>query len=181
MRIVDKMACYWQIFIETILYKPMTLFPPIDDDSIFFSMYDSESDWSRYAIKAFQLDDTQWQSLEHYYQAMKFDDASYRERIRLADTPQVAEKLGNVRFKKKRSDWKSVETTVMTRAIYTQCRTHEDMSASLLATSDENLIEDSQFDYFWGCGRDRRGENHFGKVLMNVRVKLQQEQSNSHN
>ncbi len=154
----------------------MALFPPINDDSTYFSMYDNETPWSRYAIKPFQLENAEWQSIEHYFQAMKFDNESYREKIRLAETPQAAEKLGNARFKKKRSDWKAVETTVMTRAIYTQSRTYEEISAALLATGDENLVEDSQFDYFWGCGRDRRGENHYGQVLMNVRTKLQEEQ-----
>jgi predicted NAD-dependent protein-ADP-ribosyltransferase YbiA (DUF1768 family) len=37
------------------------------------------------------------------------------------------------------------------------------------------LVESSNYDYFWGCGRDRRGENMYGKVLMNVREKLREE------
>ena len=155
----------------------MALFPPINDDSTYFSMYDSEMAWCRYAIKPFLLESVEWQSIEHYYQAMKFDNVAYREKIRLSETPQAAEKLGNARFKKKRSDWKAVQTTVMTRAVYTQCRTYDDVSRALLLTGDENLVEDSQFDYFWGCGRDRRGENRFGQVLMNVRAKLQEEQN----
>ena len=153
----------------------MSLFPPIDDNSIFFSMYDDESSWSRHAIKPFELEGVQWPSIEHYYQSMKYDSKEYREKIRNAATVQEAEKLGNKRFKKKRSDWKQVETTIMTRAVYTQCRTYDDMAESLLKTGKENLVEDSQFDYFWGCGRDRRGQNHFGHILMNVRKKLNEQ------
>ena len=153
----------------------MALFPPINDDSTYFSMYDLEYCCSRHAIKPFTLDGEKWQSIEHYYQAMKFDQADYREKIRLAADPKVAEKLGNKRFKRKRSDWQEVQTTVMTRAVYTQCRTYDDIANSLLATGEEKLVENSQFDYFWGCGRDRRGENHFGQVLINVRAKLLEE------
>ena len=32
------------------------------------------------------------------------------------------------------------------------------------------------YDYYWGVGRDGRGHNVFGKVLMAVRDKLMQEQ-----
>ena len=153
----------------------MSLFPPIDDNSLYFSMYSKEESWSRYVIKPFYLDEMEWQSVEHYYQAMKFDSADYREKIRQAETPEKAAKLGNARFKRKRSDWKAVQTVVMTRAVYTQCHTYSEMTDDLLATEDQRLVEDSQFDYFWGCGRDRRGKNHFGQVLMNVRTKLRQE------
>jgi len=153
----------------------MSLFPPRDDNALYFSMYSEDSAWSRYALKAFSLENEMWPSIEHYYQAMKYESAAYSEKIRLSETPQLAAKLGNKRFKKKRADWKQVETVVMTRAVYTQCRTHEEIAQSLLETGDQNLVEDSQFDYFWGCGRDRRGENHYGKVLMNVRKKLKEE------
>ena len=153
----------------------MALFPPIDDNSTYFSMYDLDYCCSRHAMKSFKLDNEEWQSIEHYYQAMKFDQADYQKKIRLASDPKVAEKLGNKRFKRKRLDWREVETTVMTRAVYTQCRTYAEIANSLLATGDEKLVENSQFDYFWGCGRDRRGENHYGQVLMNVRSKLREE------
>ena len=55
----------------------MALFPPINDNSTYFSMYDEETSWSRYAIKPFQLEGLEWQSIEHYYQAMKFDNETY--------------------------------------------------------------------------------------------------------
>lgn len=34
-----------------------------------------------------------------------------------------------------------------------------------------------QYDYFWRNGRDMRGNNAFGKVLMNIRDKLRKEQA----
>lgn len=153
----------------------MALFPPIDDNSTYFSMYDLEYCCSRHVVKPFELDDAQWKSIEHYYQAMKFNQVDYQEKIRLTSDPKAAEKLGNKRFKRKRSDWQEVQTTVMTRAVYTQCRTYREIADNLLATGEEILVENSQFDYFWGCGRDRRGENHYGQVLMNVRAKLREE------
>ena len=31
------------------------------------------------------------------------------------------------------------------------------------------------YDCYWGCGRDTRGLNTYGKVLMNVRARLRKE------
>ena len=65
----------------------------------------------------------------------------------------------------------------MTRAMYTKCKAYSEVGLALLNTADKTLVENSMYDYFWGCGRDRRGENHFGKVLMNIRQKLHEEAS----
>jgi ribA/ribD-fused uncharacterized protein len=64
---------------------------------------------------------------------------------------------------------------MMTRAVYTKCRSHEDVARRLLDTGNKILVESNQFDYFWGCGRDRRGHNTYGKVLMDVRQRLREE------
>ncbi|HEY7886153.1 MAG TPA: NADAR family protein [Cellvibrionaceae bacterium] len=150
------------------------LFPSIKDDDIAFSMQDPSDDWSRLSAHPFELEGVEWPTVEHYYQAMKFDDANYREKIRGSDVG-AAIKLGDRWFKKKRSDWKSIEKVVMTRALYIKCRTYPIIAERLLATGDKTLLENSQYDYHWGCGRDRRGGNLYGKVLMNVREKLREE------
>jgi len=61
---------------------------------------------------------------------------------------------------------------VMTRAIYTQCQMYPEFSEALLATGDKKIVDVSQYDYFWGLGRDLRGENQYGKMLMAVREKI---------
>ena len=65
----------------------------------------------------------------------------------------------------------------MTRGIYVRCRTHPELAEALLDTGDTKIVENSNFDYCWGCGRDRRGENRYGKVLMNVRARLREERA----
>lgn len=153
------------------------LFPEDNPDALFFSMNDVEFCCARNALRPFHLEGEEWPSAEHYYQAMKFIAPDYREKIRLAETTALAVKLGKARFKRKRPDWNAVRTTVMTRAVYTQCRTHADMAAALLDTESQPLVESSQYDYYWGCGRDRRGDNHYGKLLVNVRAKLREQLS----
>jgi ribA/ribD-fused uncharacterized protein len=118
--------------------------------------------------------------VEHYFQGMKFTDDVHQEQVRNAISPTDARKLGRKRRKSFRSDWKRVRETVMTRGVYTRCRTHPELAEALLNTGDQKIVENSNFDYFWGCGRDRRGDNKYGHVLMNVRAKLQEERAGSH-
>ena len=86
--------------------------------------------------------------------------------------------MGASRFKKVRDDWKKVRRVVMTRAVYTRSHAHPESAKALLETGSRKLMENSQYDYFWGCGRDRRGENTYGQVLMDVREKLRNETKN---
>lgn len=132
---------------------------------------------SSFSKHGFDLDGDTWPSVEHYYQAMKFKPGELRDNIRDSDHPAKAQKLAAKNKKSVRNDWKQVKEVIMTRGVYIKCRTHPDVANALLATEDRRIIENSQFDYFWGCGRDGRGHNTFGKVLMSVREKLRREMS----
>ena len=113
--------------------------------------------------------------MEHYYQAMKFGDAEYREQIRLAPTPKDAASLGKSKKHQKRKDWDKVKVIVMTRGTYIKCRTYPDIAQTLLDTGEIDIADVSQYDYFWGSGRDMRATNAFGQMLMDIREKLRAE------
>ncbi len=148
------------------------IFADHDLHSIYFTRSDVNEDLGSFSKHPFHLDESEWPSVEHYFQAMKFEDKEYQEIIRCADHPKKARKLGRSRLRSIRKNWRDVKILYMTRAVYTMCRTYPDVATKLLDTGGNKLVENSQYDYFWGCGRDRRGENNFGKVLMNVRDKL---------
>ena len=150
-----------------------SLFPGNDDHAVYFSRNDKAEVLGTFSPHPFVLEDKEWPTVEHYFHAMKFEDSLYQERIRLASTPEKARKLGRTRFKKIRKDWSTVKAVFMTRAVYTKCRSYSVVSQTLTNTGSKRLVENSQYDYFWGCGRDRRGENMYGQVLMNVRDKLE--------
>ena len=124
----------------------------------------------------FELDGTEWPSVEHYYQGMKFEQGEIRESIRSVDHPAKASKLAKANKKLVRKDWSKIRQVMMTRAVYMKCRTHQKIAEVLIATGDRQIVETTMYDYYWGCGRDGRGHNVFGKVLMAVRDKLMQEQ-----
>ena len=137
---------------------------------------DPLSAWSNHA---FELDGAEWPSVEHYYQAMKFEDADYREQIRQAPDAKTAAKLGHAKFKKRRKDWKKNSVTYMTRGTYIKCRTHAEVAQALLDSGEIKIANLTMYDYFWGSGRDMRGKNNYGQVLMSVRAKLRQEAAES--
>ena len=139
---------------------------------IYVSRQDVTHPLSSYSKYGFHLDDAEWPSAEHYYQAMKFEDDAIREKIRQAPHPRDASKLAKQYKKQVRKDWDKIQATVMKRGTYMKCRTHKDVASALLKTGDKKIVENSQYDYYWGCGRDGRGKNNYGKILMDIREKL---------
>ncbi|TGD73407.1 NADAR family protein [Mangrovimicrobium sediminis] len=154
------------------------LFPELDLDALYLSRSDVNELLGTFSRHGFFLDEREWPSVEHYYQAMKFESEEAREAVRAADHPKKARKLGRSRRRKLRGDWSEVKRVYMTRALYTKCKAWPEVARKLLATGERRLVENSQYDYYWGCGRDRRGDNNYGKVLMNVRAKLREEAEN---
>ncbi len=144
------------------------------EDTLFFSM-DDETLVSRLAEHTFKLEDQHWPSIEHYYQSKLFKNELFQAQIASCATATQARKMGKSWWRSRIDDWKNKRAVLMTRAVYTQVRTHERIREQLLATGDRNLIENSQYEHFWGIGRDQLGRNEYGQVLMNVRSKLLEE------
>jgi len=145
-------------------------------DPYYLSRSDVDHPLSTMSKLGFELDDAQWPSVEHYYQGMKFEQPELREQVRLMEHPEKAKKFVEQNKNLVREDWPRIREVMMTRAVYIKCRTHEAVARALLATGEQTIIESSLYDYYWGCGRDGRGNNTYGKVLMAVRSKLKQEQ-----
>ena len=148
------------------------IFNTTPDTNVYVSRQDVNNPLSSYSKLGFYLDDAEWPSVEHYYQAMKFEDNAIREEIRQASHPIDAAKLAKKYKRQMRKDWGKIRETVMTRGTYIKCRTHQEVANALLNTGDKKIVENSQFDYYWGCGRDGRGDNTYGKILMDIRDKL---------
>ncbi len=143
---------------------------PVND--VLISRQDVNNPLSTHSKFEFHLDDADWPSAEHYYQAMKFEDDAIREEIRRAAHPMDTAKISKQHKRQIRKDWDKIKVRVMTRGTYIKCRTHKEVAKALLKTGDKKIVENSQFDYYWGCGRDGRGKNAYGKILMDIREKL---------
>jgi ribA/ribD-fused uncharacterized protein len=131
--------------------------------------YGCLSNFSRHGIL---MDDTWWPTVEHYFQAQKFEGTSYAEQIHRATTPKQAAQLGRSRKVSLRADWEQVKDEIMLAAVQRKFETHEALRELLLATDGEEIVENAPHDYYWGGGADGSGLNKLGKTLMEVRTRL---------
>lgn len=144
----------------------------------FYNVNEAYGCFSNFSPHPIHLQGMNWQTVEHYYQAQKFvvtADAVLISVIYTAQTPADAAALGRDRTRQVRPDWEQVKTQVMREAVLKKFLAHTDIQAILISTGDQLIVENSQTDYYWGCGSDRTGHNHLGKVLMSVRQQIRQQ------
>lgn len=135
----------------------------------FYRVGDAFGEFSNFAAFPITLDGKRWPTTEHYFQAMKFEDAAYREEIRKTDSPMIAARLGRSRKQKLRRDWESVKVGVMRTAVLAKFTQHAELKELLLSTGDAKLVEHTENDAYWGDGGDGSGKNMLGRILMEVR------------
>ncbi|MFM7406772.1 MAG: NADAR family protein [Cuspidothrix sp.] len=141
----------------------------------FYKVYQPYGCFSNFSLHGIEMEGVYWPTVEHYYQGQKFvgsTDASIIPLINVAPTPEAAAALGRCSTRCLRVDWELVKTQVMRAAVLRKFITYLDIREILLATGDDLLVEDSPTDYFWGCGANKTGENHLGKILMSVRTEI---------
>jgi N-glycosidase YbiA len=137
----------------------------------FFSRHDAYAELSNFAPFGFEEGGVRWSTVEHYFQAQKFADPAHRERIARAHRPQQAKTLGQSRSVSIRQDWDSVRDEVMLDALRLKFADPA-LRRLLLDTKSRPLIEDSPYDRYWGVGRDGKGCNRLGQLLMELREEL---------
>lgn len=110
-------------------------------------------------------------SSEAAFQAQKcVEDGDKLQFTRLK--PSQAKRLG--RRVCMRSDWEDIKVNVMTRIVRAKFTQHEVLGNLLYRTGDAELIEGNTWnDTFWGVC-DGIGENHLGKILMQIRDELKE-------
>ncbi len=117
---------------------------------------------------------------EHYFQSMKYlgVNQQYFELIVQAKTPKEAAQLGRSGMFPMRSDWELIKDSIMYHAVFLKFTTYASLQQILLSTGDEELVEDSPVDSYWGWGYDHKGKNKLGKILMRLRSDLRNATSN---
>ncbi len=146
------------------------MFP--EDTVYFYSQVDAYAEFSNFAPFGVAMGGVWWPTVEHYFQAQKFDDPDYREKIRRANRPKDAKALGMTRQLPLRPDWDDVKDGIMLDAVRTKFRTHDKLARLLLSTGERMIVENAPMDAYWGCGPDGKGLNKLGKILMTVREDL---------
>ena len=135
----------------------------------FYKTNDEYGCFSNFSKHGFELNGKYWMTSEHYFQAQKFVETEFEEQVRLSATPMEAANKGRDRSKPLRKDWEEVKDDVMRRAVLEKFESNTDARNMLLSTGNEDLIEKTTKDYYWGCGEDGTGKNMLGKILMETR------------
>jgi ribA/ribD-fused uncharacterized protein len=119
-----------------------------------------------------RIDGVSWSTVEHYYQAMKSKDAKWQDKVRDADAPRDARRMG--RRVKIRDDWEYVKDSIMEKAVRTKFTQHAYLKRLLLNTGDLELEEGNNHrDKYWGIDlKTGIGKNMLGKILMKIRDEL---------
>jgi N-glycosidase YbiA len=138
----------------------------------FYTRGEPYEEFSNFSRHGFELDGKFWKTSEHYFQAMKFADTEYEDKVREAPSPKDAAEIGRRRDLPLRKDWESVKDDVMRRAVRQKFLTHPELKELLLSTGEEEIVENAPADYYWGCGKDGTGQNKLGKILMEIRTYL---------
>lgn len=120
------------------------------------------------------LDDMEYSSVEHAYQAAKTLDLEVRRKIKEAPTPGQAKKLGgHLKLQMSVPAWNTLKVKIMYDLLQ-QKFSDPILSKKLVDTDDAELIEGNWWnDTFWGkCGGV--GDNRLGILLMMIRGMLKE-------
>ncbi|WP_432249665.1 NADAR family protein [Streptomyces sanyensis] len=133
--------------------------------------------FSNFSPHGFELDGAWWPTSEHYFQAQKFRGTRHADLVRRAPTPLRAATLGRDPSRPLRRDWERVRDDVMRVAVAAKFRAHPDIREVLLSTGDEEIVEDTTTDHYWGRGRTGNGRNMLGlgRILVRTRGRLRAE------
>ncbi len=106
---------------------------------------------------------------EHAYHSEKFQDDSLKEQVRNTRSAHDSQKFANANKDKQIKDWDNIKLSIMKDILKAKVEQHPYVKKKLLESGDKELVEDSWRDAYWGWGPNKDGENHLGKLWMEVR------------
>ena len=118
-----------------------------------------------------EFDGLEYKCSEAAYQAQKSGSVLGKIKFTFSNGAQ-AKKMGKEVHL--REDWEKVKLNIMHQIVYEKFIQNTELGQLLIDTYDAILIEGNQWnDTFWGMCNGG-GENHLGKILMDVRDTLVQ-------
>lgn len=138
----------------------------------FYSTKDAYGEFSNFKAYPFELKGKTWRTVEHYFQAQKFAGTEHEEELRETPSPMVVARKGRSRKRPLRTDWEEVKDQIMREAVYAKFEQHAELEEMLLNTGDNEIVEQTTRDYYWGCGSEGTGKNMLGIILMETRERL---------
>lgn len=114
-----------------------------------------------------------WMTSEHAYHAEKFGShPEILDLLRESRSAHDAMTLAYANKDKYRKDWDEIKLSVMKQILHAKVAQHPYVKKKLLESGDRELIENSWRDSYWGWGPNKDGQNHLGKLWMEVRAEV---------
>ncbi|HMP29088.1 MAG TPA: NADAR family protein [Saprospiraceae bacterium] len=147
----------------------------------FFGKKSKFAIFSNFADTPVIIDGLYYLTTEHFFQSMKFanSDPEYAELVREAKTPLESKRLGKSREHPIDEKWadsregQGNSIVIMRKALLCKALQHPEFKETLLSTGKREIIEASPYDSYWGEGKDKKGKNMLGKLLMELRKILE--------
>lgn len=115
-------------------------------------------------------------SAEHAYQYAKPMEQKVRDWIAIAPYPRLAAQIAhNLSSYDILANWNDIKVARMRLVLRTKFDQHYGLRLRLLDLSDAVLMEASKTDAFWGIGKNGKGQNTLGMLLMELRDELKKE------
>lgn len=134
--------------------------------------------FSPYTAHAIEIDKVVYPTLEHAYQCQRYTDKKIIEEIIKAHSPVKAWEVSS-RYKSFQiSEFKDEEykLKVMKMLMRLKAEQHKEIRQALLESGDLKIIKHivtyPPGDGFWDDGEDGNGQNHIGKLWMEIREEL---------
>ncbi len=138
----------------------------------FYKVNDPFGEFSNFKPSPILIEGEIWSTVEHYFQASKFDDFHVRDRIKLLESPMDAAKEGRNRNNKLKEQWEDIKNNVMYKGLKAKFLQHPGFKKVLLETGNKIIVEHTVNDNYWADGGDGSGKNMLGLLLMRVREEL---------
>eukprot|EP00756_Hemistasia_phaeocysticola_P014928 Hpha_TRINITY_DN15371_c1_g9::TRINITY_DN15371_c1_g9_i1::g.92312::m.92312 len=122
---------------------------------------------------AVAIDGLRYLTVEHYFQAKRWEGTVLEQKILNAATPEQAQRLawgeGNI---VPRDDWEEVQEEVMLDALRAKFSQDPACKKELLKTGNLGIVYASPDDAYWGEGPVGTGANRLGALLEVVRAEI---------
>lgn len=143
---------------------------------ILFNSYSAE--WNIFSAMfplPFRYKGRWFKSIEHFYHFYKFhkSEKDHRALIFRTYNPYDAKKFGEDKSKRRQDDWDTLRLDVMKKAIYHAYMQNPNHMAVLQGTGKTELIHEAGWDSFWGNGKNGKGANQQGILLMLFRKEIE--------
>jgi ribA/ribD-fused uncharacterized protein len=159
---------------------------PAEDPVLFLRPDESAGDYRHFSNMSehkITIDDVEFKTVEHYFQAMKareFEDTELYQKILKTKTPKAAKAIGQKIANFKPEVWDKRKDDVMEKGVRTKFVQHPTLRKQLVETGDRMIGEANPRDTYWGIGTSMnlekakipskwRGKNMMGKLLMKLR------------